>query len=429
MGLSRGLVSLLLLVAAPWTALRHNPVSSFTVSPGSGPPPLSVSVDGSASIGAHGPITSYTWTWGDGSPDDTGSTASHAYAATGTYTITLVVRESAGLSAASSRNVHCLTAGNAPPTADPIGAVPTSGDAPLLVAFTGSGQDPTPAGDVLEHRWNYGDGSAEDVFTGLAPGQTSAPSHTFAAPGSFTVTLTVRDSENVADTRTIPIVATAGGVPFASFTRTPSAGPPGFTVNVDASASFDSNGTITSYAWAWGDGSPMSSGITAPHAYTATGTYTIRLTVTDDSALTSFVEQTVNCMTPGNLTPSSIIQNVLPPAGYQPLPVTFFGLGHDDNGPLVHEWDFGDGSSLVTYPGVANHGTTTPNHLYLLPGTYTVSLSVKDSENLTTTSTTTVTVIDPATSPEKLGRRACGSTGLEPLIVLLLARRRRRRPA
>lgn len=72
--------------------------------------------------------------------------------------------------------------------------------------------------------------------------------------------------------------------PTAAFSTTTS----GLTVNVDGSASSDSDGTISTYAWNWGDGAvtPASSVKTASHTYAAAGTYTIQLTVTDNLGAT-----------------------------------------------------------------------------------------------------------------------------------------------
>lgn len=78
--------------------------------------------------------------------------------------------------------------------------------------------------------------------------------------------------------------------PRASFTFTVS----GSTVYVDASASLDPDGTLASYAWDWGDGSLAGVGKTAAHAYGASGTLTVRLTVTDDRGATDTANQAVS---------------------------------------------------------------------------------------------------------------------------------------
>jgi subtilase family serine protease len=47
------------------------------------------------------------------------------------------------------------------------------------------------------------------------------------------------------------------------------------------------NGTISSYSWSWGDGTPDSTGVTPTHTYTAPGEYAVTLTVTDAYGVTS----------------------------------------------------------------------------------------------------------------------------------------------
>lgn len=74
----------------------------------------------------------------------------------------------------------------------------------------------------------------------------------------------------------------AGNVtPEAQFTMSTDMGSFPLLVAFDASASSDSDGTIAQYEWDFGDGTTESGSITQ-HLYTAAGTYTARLTVTDD---------------------------------------------------------------------------------------------------------------------------------------------------
>jgi PKD repeat protein len=416
-------VAALLGVLAGGPAAAHGPLAEFTVAPASGPPPLSVAVDASASISAHGAIISYDWDWGDGSPGDTGVTAAHVYAATGTYTILLSVKDQGGSGSKTAR-IDCLTAGNAVPAAQITGTVPAAGNAPLLVAFTGVGTDAAPAGDVLEHRWVFGDGSAPVLFPGLASGQASSPSHAYASSGTFLCTLQVSDAEGILATATTTVVVTQAGAPFASFSLSPASGPPLLVVSVDGSASFDSDGSILSWFWAWGDGTAtLTSGPLSSHAYGATGTYTVTLTVTDNGGLTGSASQDAVCISVGNTPPTSHIQSAVPPSGPAPLSVTFLGHGHDNAGPLELRWDFGDGSPFQTLAGVPPHANVTASHEYVHPGTYTCTLRVKDPENVTALRSIAVTVGNPEPA---ITRDACGFGGLEVLLLAALGAFRRR---
>jgi PKD repeat protein len=80
--------------------------------------------------------------------------------------------------------------------------------------------------------------------------------------------------------------------PLASFTATPSSGDAPLTVNFNASTSNDSDGTIVSYMWDFDDGS-AGSGISANHVFSAAGTYSVTLTVTDNDGGKNTTNRTV----------------------------------------------------------------------------------------------------------------------------------------
>ncbi len=84
----------------------------------------------------------------------------------------------------------------------------------------------------------------------------------------------------------ITIIATANIPPRASFVFSPASPSVGQEVVFDASASEDPDGRIVSYEWSFGDGA-TATGVKVSHAYTAPGSYTVSLTVTDDQGATA----------------------------------------------------------------------------------------------------------------------------------------------
>jgi len=90
-----GLVLVLLLLGGCSFLHQYPPSCHFTYSPGSGPAPLTVTLDGRGSFDPDGYITSYSWSYGDGY---TGSASyvQHTYSAPGNYLVKLTVRDDDG---------------------------------------------------------------------------------------------------------------------------------------------------------------------------------------------------------------------------------------------------------------------------------------------------------------------------------------------
>jgi len=154
----------------------------------------------------------------------------------------------------------------------------------LTVSANGT-QSSDPDGTIAGYAWTFGDGAT-------ATGATT--SHAYATAGTYTVKLVVTDDDgtsSVAATRTVT-VQTANQAPTASFTLSSN----GLTVAANGSASSDPDGTITGYAWDFGDDS-NGSGATPTHTYAAAGTYVVKLTVTDNQGGTATRSQAVTVPT------------------------------------------------------------------------------------------------------------------------------------
>jgi len=177
----------------------NNPPAARVGGPYSGIPGESISFSGSGSSDPDGDDLTYAWNFGDGgfSSEDN---PSHTYAADGNYTVTLTVNDGHGGSD-SDQTTAAISVSNHPPTASVGG--PYSGTPGESISFSGS-ESSDPDGDDLTYAWDFGDGgfSSEDN-----------PSHTYAAAGTYTVTLTVNDGHGGTDSGqvTATIMDTAGG--------------------------------------------------------------------------------------------------------------------------------------------------------------------------------------------------------------------------
>ena len=93
--------------------------------------------------------------------------------------------------------------------------------------------------------------------------------------------------------------------PVAAINATPTSGLAPLTVSFNGSSSSDADGTIASYSWDFGD-STNATGVTASHIYNTAGTYTARLTVTDDDGATASTTVTIIVSAPTPAAPASL---------------------------------------------------------------------------------------------------------------------------
>lgn len=173
--------------------------------------------------------------------------------------------------------------------------------------------------------------------------------------------------------------------PVALAAGAPTSGPAPLIVKFSSAGSADPDGTIASQSWAFGD-TATSTEASPSHVYTAPGTYTAVLTVTDDNGAKATSNLTIVVSAPpvGNQPP--VAKGLATPtSGTSPLTVAFSSAGSSDaEGPLASlSWNFGDGGTSA----LAN-----PSHVYTVPGNYSAVLTVTDSAGAKATSSVAIVV-------------------------------------
>ncbi len=264
-------------------AMNQLPIASFVTDPVIGTPGGWIQFNASASSDSDG-IASYAWNYGDGRTSTVGPTDWHQYSSAGSYTVTLTVTDNLGAAASTTRVIQ-IGSTNQPPTAAFTVPTPLTVSAPARFDASASVD---PDGWIVSYQWSYGDGTT-------AQGPTSVAYKTYGTTGTFPVTLTVTDNGGATNSTTQLVqVGSPLQAPVALITYSPSSPVVGMPVVFDASSSYDPDGAIVSRLWDFnGDGSTDASGATAPAIYSTPGTALVRLTVTDNSGLSSSSTQTI----------------------------------------------------------------------------------------------------------------------------------------
>ncbi len=314
------------------------PEADFTGTPTSGDAPLEVVFANLTT--SH--VETWSWDFGDG-----GSSAEeepvHTYETPGTYTVALTATGLGG-SDTETKVDYVVADVPPPPTAD-FSAAPTSGDAPLDVAFT----DLT-ASHVTSWSWDFGDGGTST---------DQHPAYTYANPGTYTVGLTATGLGGTdVETKVDYVVADVPPPPVADFSGAPSTGDAPLKVYFTDLSS----GHHDQWSWTFGDGG-AATGPNPNHLYENPGTYTVSLSVTGLGG--SDTETKIDYVVADVPPPPTAVFSGTPTSGDAPLEVTFtdLSIGHTSS----WDWSFGDG------------GTSTEHHpvyAYPTPGTYTVSMTV-----------------------------------------------------
>ncbi len=244
------------------------PSASFSYSPISPSTEESVQFNDN-STDSDGNISSWSWDFGDG---DTSvqQNPSHSYSSSGNYTVELTVTDDDDTDDSASKEITISEPANEGPNAS-FSYSPNSPTTEDTIDFADDSTDPD--GNISSWSWDFGDGSTSTLQN---------PSHNYTSSGTYTVYMTVEDDDGDSDTVTKDIsVSSPNSQPTASFSYSPSSPTTEDTVQFTDESS-DSDGSITSWDWSFGDYS-SSTQKDPSHSYNSSGTYTVELTVTDDN--------------------------------------------------------------------------------------------------------------------------------------------------
>ncbi|WP_290709161.1 PKD domain-containing protein, partial [Flavihumibacter sp. CACIAM 22H1] len=360
-------------------------------------PTNSISITGTATD-ADGSISSFRWSQVSGPStatisNETTATASFSNLVQGTYSFRLTVTDNAGGtgSATVSVTVNPEAAVNISPVAN-AGAAITITLPTNTAVLAGSGADED--GTIASYRWRQLSGpNTASISNATAAG--TGISNLIQGRYSFRLTVTDNDGASHSD----DVLVTVNPAPVDNAAPVSNAGPnrnitlPTNSTNISGSGT-DTDGTIASFRWRQVSG-PNTAAIANAGAAATTvsgliqGTYTFRLTVTDNDGATHSDDMNVTVNAAPNTAPTvhagSNRTITLPSSS-----TSLSGSATDQDGTIAsYQWTQVNGPTTATI-GAANSANTTVSGL--AEGIYTFRLRATDNDGASGIDEMTVTV-------------------------------------
>ncbi len=315
---------------------------------------------------------SFFWNFGDG-VTSTDQNPNHLYTQNGTFTLTLTVKDLLGNQNSTTKTV--VVNDTLPVSSFTFNPSTGISEGTTTVNFNSSLSSAYDS--PLTLFWDFGDGTNST---------NPNPTKIYNSNDTYTVTLTVTDSDSSqAQSQQVVTVDDLG--PTASFVSTPTSNIFENTTQVNfTDQSSSSPDTISTYLWDFGD-STTSNLQNPTHTFVSSGVFIASLVVTDSdgSPSTPFTENiTVLDKSPTAEAGSNQVVD-------EGSLVFFDGSASTSNPDSItsYFWDFGDGS---------NSTGALVNHTYTQNNTYTVTLTVIDSDSSPNSDSLQITVQDKSPS-------------------------------
>lgn len=321
------------------------------------------------SIASTGTVNnSWVWDFGDGSNGATVQNPQNTYLNSGSYTVSLTVKNDKGCFATFTKPQYIKLNGGVRP--DFTFTQPAVCRTPITIGFTNASTGP----GTLSYQWQFGDG-------GTSTQQN--PSHTYTAPGVYSVTLITTSSSGCTDTLKKVNLFNFNDI-TTSFTA-----PDSVCVGEPATITNTSSATAVSTLWNFGDGTTAAS-TNGVKTWSAPGTYTIRL-LQSYGACSDSASKVIRVKPK----PTSVFTADKNSFCQVPATVNFTNSSLN---AVSYEWAFGDGATSTTQ---------NPSHTYTAYGTYAVTLKTTNSVGCTHTASTIITVTKPVVRFNNLPKEGC----------------------
>ena len=348
----------------------EGPVAALTASPASGTAPLTVTLSAAGTRAGSSPISTYTFRCGDGRTvgPQAGATASCVYGAVGDYTASVDVVDQKGFSSSATATVTVVD--NQAPVAR-LTASPSSGEVPLTTTLDATGSTDPEARD-LTYVFDCGNGA--EPTASQAAGTTSC---SYSTVGTFTASVTVTDDAGATatDTATVTVSPPADRPPTATLSASPTSGIVPLVVALDAAGSSDPEGKALTYTFSCGNGAAAigpQSATTASCTYSAAGSFTARVTVTDAAGNTA--EATAVVTANANQPPKASLKLASTTGSVAPTTATFDASASTDpeKRPLTYTFTCGNGTK------VGPQASAVATCSYPSGGTFNAKVTVTD---------------------------------------------------
>jgi PKD repeat protein len=326
--------------------------ASFTVDPPEGCNPVTVEL-----VSTPGG-SNYYWDFGDGNAKNGEHHEIHQFVNLGTDPVTYNV------SLTTTSFYGCFDTKTMPVTVYPIPQVNFTAD-PIIQEFPSATVDfnnLTPEGSWT-FRWDFDDGNFSNEVS---------PTHTYDAPGDYTVTLTASTTQ--CEDSIVHLVTIRPAAPVADFVQ-PEPGCAPLEITFQNNSQF-----ATSYVWDFGNGS-TSFKENPTFTYYESGIYDVTLTVFGPGGTHSVTRLVEVLITPNAYTtvaPTYVFVN--------DVPVKCFNLTTDTS-DCSYLWEFGDGETSTVFE---------PAHVYTEPGRYDITLTATNGNECSSTYVFTYIEVEPA---------------------------------